>query len=137
MTMSRQHKYLVTTNAETGEIESVEQMGSAGELITVDPSTLLGSSVAPRRAVVQAQGEAAPGVFISPELPDVGNGDVETATPGVFFGGAEVPDVRTVDAATPGVFFHGAELPDVRAEAGAPGIFYHGPELPDVATQGC
>lgn len=97
--MSRQHKYLVTTNAETGEIETVEQIGSLGELIRVDPTTLLGASVAAPRLIEQ-EGDAEPR-------------EVEAAAPGVFFGGSEMPDVRAAEAATPGVYFHGPELPDV------------------------
>lgn len=107
--MSKLHKYLVTTDADTGEVIRVEQLGSAGDLTEVAPETLGALKVA---AVVDgavrepdaAQAEQAPGVFISGELPGV-----DEEAPGIFVSG-ELPEV---DGGAPGVFFN-AELAETR-----------------------
>jgi hypothetical protein len=87
--MTHRNKYLVTTNAHTGEIESVEQLGSAGELISVDPSTLLAAGFAPGRVELAAS-RVEPGVFLSPELPDISAVAPQRTAPGVFIS-SELP----------------------------------------------
>jgi hypothetical protein len=88
--MTHRNKYLVTTNALTGEIESVEQLGSAGELISVDPSTLLAAGFAARHDLDTIASAVEPGVFVSPELPHVSAAGSHRTAPGIFLS-SELP----------------------------------------------
>ena len=120
--MSERFKYLVTTDAETGEVIRVEQLGSAGDLTEVQVENLGGLKLVPIagdavREPDAEHAEEAPGVFVSGELPGA-----EEEAPGVFFSG----ELSGAEEEAPGVFISG-ELPG--AEEEAPGVFLSG-ELP-------